>query len=111
MSSTHDFARNDRLMSLFRELAAGFIRSEASTSPLITVTHATVSSDFSNVSIFVTVYPEKDEEHALNFLKRKGSDFRGYVKQNGHLKVIPFFDFKVDIGERHRRNFDAVELT
>lgn len=103
------FDRNDRLTSLFRELAASFIRTEANTPPLITVTGATVSSDFSHATIFVTVYPENDEEHALNFLKRKGGDFRGYAKRNAKLKIIPFFDFKIDVGEKHRRHFESIE--
>ena len=104
------FDRNDRLLSLFKELSAAFIRIEANTPPLITVTDANLSSDFSHATIFVTVYPEKEEEHALNFLKRKGGEFRGYVKKNARLKIIPFFDFKIDVGERHRRNFDALML-
>lgn len=103
------FDRNDRLISLFKELAASFIRNEANTPPLITVTTANVSSDFAHATIFVTVYPEKDEEHALNFLKRKGGDFRGYAKRNANLKVIPFFDFKIDVGEKHRHHFDAIQ--
>lgn len=105
------FDRNDRLLSIFRELAAAFIRNEANTPPLITVTGANVSSDFAHATIFVTVYPEEDEERALNFLKRKGGDFRGYAKKNASLKVIPFFDFKIDVGERHRRNFDSLDIT
>ena len=107
----HAFDRNDRLISLFRSLAAAFIRNEANVSPLITVTGATVSSDFGHVTIFVTVYPESEEAQALNFLKRKGSEFRGYVKQNGNLKVIPFFVFEIDFGEKHRQHLDTVEIT
>lgn len=104
------FDRNDRLISLFRELAASFIRNEAGTSPLITVTTANVSSDFSHATIFVTVYPEEKEAHALNFLKRKGSEFRGFVKQNARLKVIPFFDFQIDVGEKHRQHLDSLNI-
>ncbi len=108
---SHQFDRNDRLISLFRELAASFIRNEANVPPLITVTNATVSSDFGHVTIFVTVYPEKEEEHVLNFLKRKGSEFRGFVKQNGNLKVIPFFAFEIDFGEKHRQHIEGIDLT
>jgi len=106
--SNHDFARSERITSLFRELAAAFIRSEANTPPLITVTNVTVSKDFSHATIFVTVYPETDEAHVLGFLKRKGGDFRGYVKQKGHLKIIPFFDFKIDVGEKNRQHLDTL---
>jgi ribosome-binding factor A len=102
--------RNDRLISLLRELAAEFIRNEANVPPLITVMHADVSSDLGHSTIFVTVYPESEEEHALNFLKRKGSDFRGFVKEKANLKVIPFFDFKIDYGEKHRQQLDQIKL-
>src|SRR5688572_28290052 len=100
----------DRRESLFRELAAEFISGEANTPPLITVTRVTLSSDFGHSTIFVTVYPEESEEQALHFLKRKGSDFRGFVMKRGHLKVIPFFDFKIDAGDKHRRHLDEIGM-
>ena len=102
--------RNDRLISLFRELAASFIADEANTPPLITVTGARVSPDLGHVTIFVTVYPEKDEEQALHFLKRKGSEFRGYVKRKGNLKVIPFFEFGLDFGEKNRQHLESIKI-
>ncbi len=108
--STHPFGRTERLVSLYRELAAAYIAEEAIAPPLITVTGARVSSDLGHTTIFVTVYPERDEEQALNFLKRKGSEFRGYVKQKGHLKVIPFFDFVPDVGEKNRRHLDSLDI-
>lgn len=107
---TFGYDRNERLMSLFRELAAEFIRNEANTPPLITVTAARISPDLGHATIFVTVYPEKDEEHAINFLKRKGSEFRGFVKKKGHLKVIPFFEFEVDFGEKNRLHLDSLNI-
>ncbi len=100
--------QTEKRASLFRELAARFIQAEANVPPLITVTSATLSSDFGHATIFVTVYPETGEEQVLNFLKRKGSEFRGFVKKNGHIKVIPFFDFKIDFGEKHRQHLDTV---
>ena len=106
MHSTHD--RHDRITSLYREFAADFIREEANTEPLITVTNVTTSSDYGRATIFVTVYPEKDEEYAINFLKRKGSEFRQFVKKSGNLKVIPFFEFEIDKGEKNRQRIDDI---
>ncbi len=100
--------QTEKRASFFRELAAAFIQSEANVPPLITVTSANLSSDFGHATIFVTVYPEAQEEQALHFLKRKGSEFRGFVKKNGHIKVIPFFDFKIDFGEKQRQHFDTI---
>lgn len=109
MNHHHGSDRNDRLISLFRELAAQFISEEANPSPLITVTGARVSSDLGHSTIFVTVFPEHEEVTALNFLKRKGSEFRGFVKKKGNLKVIPFFDFSLDIGEKNRQHLESLQ--
>ncbi len=84
--------------------AAGkFLSEEANRSPLITVTRANVSPDMANSTIFVSVFPESDEESALDFLKRKRSDFRDWVAHHVRLKKIPFFDFALDIGEKNRQ--------
>lgn len=84
--------------------AAGrFLAEEANRSPLITVTRANVSPDMANSTIFVSVFPEADEENALDFLKRKRSDFRDWVARHVRLKKIPFFDFALDIGEKNRQ--------
>jgi len=102
--------QKDRRESLFRELAAEFIAAEANMPPMITVTAVRLGADFGHATIFVTVYPEESEGDALNFLKRKGSEFRGFVKNRGNIKVIPFFDFKVDLGDKHRRDLDSLTL-
>lgn len=99
-----------RRASLLRELAAEFIANEANTPPLITVTQVVLSPDFGHATIFVTVYPEESEEQVLHFLKRKGSELRGFVKKRGHIKVIPFFDFRIDAGDKHRRHIDAIDI-
>lgn len=97
------YARTDRIISLMRELAATFIRAEANTLPLITVISADVSSDLRKGTIFVSVFPEAQEEQALIFLKRKAGAFRSFVKQKARLKDIPHFDFALDRDEKHRR--------
>lgn len=102
--------RTEKLTSLFRELAAKFIESEANVPPLITVMRADVSRDLGHSTIFVTVFPETEEAQALHFLKRKGSDFRGFVKEKGNLKVIPFFNFEIDYGEKNRQHLDTLQL-
>jgi ribosome-binding factor A len=103
-----EFDRHDRARSLMNELIAKFIREEANTTPLITVTNLTISPNYHNVTVFITTIPESDEEKALIFLKRKGGELREYVKKNGRLKFIPFFDFEIDYGERHRQHIDEV---
>jgi ribosome-binding factor A len=97
-----------RITSLLRELAATFIQSEANPQPLITVTGADISSDLKHATVLVSVFPEAQEQDAIVFLKRKGGDFRAFVKQRANLKDIPFFDFAIDYGEKSRQQLDHV---
>ena len=100
--------RSTRVIALLQELAAEFLRQEANTDPMITVTNVTTSPDFRKATIFVTVYPEGRDEDALIFLKRKGKEFRDFVKKKANLKRIPFFDFSIDYGERNRQRIDEI---
>lgn len=102
------FDRNDRALSILTGAVADFIRSESNASPLITVTRVTTSPDFHEAMIFVTVYPDDKETEVINFLKRKGSDLRDYVKKHARLRSIPFFSFEIDYGERNRQHIDEL---
>lgn len=108
--SPHNFDRHDRVASLIKELAADFIAHEANTDPLITVTAVTTSKDYKRVTIHITTIPEGNEyeKNALIFLKRHGSELRNYVKKKSNLKIIPHFNFDLDVGERHRQHTDEV---
>jgi ribosome-binding factor A len=100
--------RHIKVVNVIKGLAATFIQHEANTDPLITVTDANASPDFKNVTIFVTTLPDGKEEDALIFLKRVGSQMRGYIKERTRLKVIPHIDFAIDYGERHRQHIDEI---
>lgn len=101
--------RHDRVGALLCELAATFIQHEANTDPLITVTRADISPDYRRATIYFTTLPDNREADALAFLKRSGSNLRTFIKQKkANLKQIPFFDFAIDYGERHRQHIDVV---
>lgn len=102
------YDRHQRVESLIRELVAAFIQQEANTDPLITVTHVTSSPDYRRMTVFFTTIPEGKEENAVAFLKRTGGELRSYVKKKSNLKIIPFLEFSVDYGERHRQNIDEI---
>lgn len=103
-----EFDRHDRVRSLLLELVAAFIRNEASTHPLITVTGISISPDYKNVTARITTIPNTGENDALIFLKRKGKDLRTYIKRHSSMKIIPFIQFEIDYGERHRQHIDEV---
>lgn len=100
--------RQDKVSELLRELCAEFISREAGRQSLITVTRVTVSRDLKNATMYISVFPEKSEEHALNFCKRKLSELRDYVKPKLHMKSIPYFDCELDLGEKNRQNIDRI---
>ncbi len=104
----HQGGRHIRVESLLRELIAEYIQHEANTDPLITVTHVATAPDYRRVTVFFTTIPSGRENDALIFLKRSGSDMRGYIKKKSNLKIVPFFDFMVDYGERHRQHIDVL---
>ncbi len=104
-----EFDRSDRMKSLLMEMIAKFIREEANTNPLITVSNLVVSPNNRDVKVLFTTIPDSGEGDALIFLKRKGTDLRNYIKKNGRFQYIPHIDFEIDYGERHRQHID--ELT
>ncbi len=100
--------RHLRVESLIREIIAKFISLEANTDPLITITKVTTSPDYRKVTIFFTTIPKEKENDALIFMKRNGKEMRTFVKKNSNLKIIPFLEFMIDYGERHRQDIDEV---
>ena len=100
--------RNIRVAELIKDTAAVFLNRESNRLSLITVIRATISKDFKNATVFFTVYPQEKEEEALHFAKRKRSDFKTYLKSHLHLKRIPFVDFEIDAGEKHRQKIDEI---
>ena len=100
--------RQNQIAEQIAHLAAEFIGHESNRQSLITVTRADVSPDLANAKVYFTVLPDDHEEAALDFLKRKSSDFRTYVKKNTKLRRIPFFSFEIDRGEKHRQHLDTL---
>lgn len=103
-----NYDKHDRATSLIREVVATYIRNEANTNPLITVTSVSVSPDYRKYTVFFTTIPDGREDDALIFLKRSASDIRSYVKKHTKLKIIPHLEFAVDYGERHRQHIDEI---
>jgi len=94
------------MAELLQHLAAEFLNRESNRTSLITVTNIDLASDLGNAVIFFTVLPKERTDAALDFLKRRRSDFRDYVRSHAKLKRIPRFDFEVDRGELNRQHID-----
>jgi ribosome-binding factor A len=102
--------RQLQVAEMIAHLAAEFIERESNHQSLITITRADVSANFKNATIFFTVFPEKDEEHALKFMKRNRSEFRSFFRKWAKLKALPIFDFEIDAGEKNRLNLDNITI-
>ena len=98
--------RNERITGIIRDLGARFLEEENNGSSLITVTNVELSPDEKHATISFTVFPDKLEKTALEFAKRKRSDFKSFVKSHSKLGKIPMFDFVIDMGEKHRQKID-----
>jgi len=106
--NNQSFDRHDRAASLLTEIAAKFVRQEANTDPLITITRTTVAPDYRRATIYFTTIPDEKQQDALVFLKRNGGEMRQFIKKNSNLKIIPHVDFAIDYGERHRQHIDEI---
>lgn len=100
--------RHQKTAALIKETAATFIRQEANSDPLITVTSVDLSPDMRRAIIFITTLPDGKESVALVFLKRHATNMRTYFKQKLRLKHIPHLEFMVDAGEKHRQHMDEL---
>lgn len=99
---------NQKVTELLKHAAAAFLLDVSNSNPLITVTDAKIMDNAKLATIFITVFPVEKEEEALDFVKRKRSEFKHYLKDNARLRVIPFVDFKIDVGEKNRQKIDEL---
>lgn len=100
--------RQEKMSQLLLELAGRYINRESNRNALITPTRIDISRDFKNCTIFVSVLPSEEDENVIWFLKRHAKDFRSFVKNNTNMRVLPFFEFEIDYGERNRQRLDEI---
>ena len=101
-------ARDERAVSILIEAAGRYISREAGRGTLITPTRATFSRDRKNATIYVSVFPEGQDQHALDFLMRHKDLFRNELKKTTRFTRLPFIRFELDRGERARQHLDEV---
>jgi ribosome-binding factor A len=102
------YNRNEKGISNILHLAGEYIAREAGRGTLITPTRADLSPDRKNATIFVSVFPDSERDHALAFLVRHRDLFRQYLKQHGRFAVLPFIRFEFDYGEENRQRLDEI---
>lgn len=100
--------RDEQASSLLIHIAGEFIAREAGRSTLITPTRAEIAPDRKNATVFISVFPDDQMEHALEFLGRKSDEFRAFMKQKGRFSFLPRVKFQADLGEKHRQHIDDI---
>ncbi len=100
--------RDEKALSRLTELAAKYIAREAGRSTLITPMRTALSSDRKYATVFVSIFPDQEREHALKFLNRHGDLFRDFLKKQGRFAVLPFVKFEFDYGEENRQNVEEI---
>jgi ribosome-binding factor A len=98
----------ERLQEALRETAAEFLAREASRQSLITVTRATLSENSKSAVIFITVYPESEEEKALKFANRSVKEFADFFGTRVRGAATPHIAFAIDRGEKNRQRLDEL---
>ena len=98
--------RDERLIEILRDLAARYLLLHGNNSSLMTVTRVELTRDGKRATIFFTVFPDNFEKTALEFAKRKRSEFKEFIKENSKLGRIPLLDFEIDSGEKNRQKID-----
>lgn len=87
--------RENRAAHIIAREAARFIREEAGSGSLITVTRAKSIAHGDRVTVFVSVFPTEKAPSALAFLERQRSAFSEHLKAHTHLR-LPHIDFALE---------------
>ena len=101
--------KDDKIKEIIRELAADFFSRESNRTSLITVTDVELLSKGGRANILMTVMPESAEEAALDFAQRQLIDFKKFVQDHSRIARVPFFEIKIDKGEKNRQRIDEIE--
>lgn len=91
-----------------KKIAQNFFQRESSGSSLITVTDAECTPDLRTAKILITVLPKDKEAAALDFAKRMRGELRSDIKRYMPIKVIPFVEVEIDMGEQNRQKIDEI---
>ena len=108
MTDSHEIKRAGRTSELIAHEAARFIKENAGTESLITVTRAATLGTGTRVVVYVSVFPEDREPSAIAFLARQRETFSNHLKMRVRVRPLPRITFEIDHGEKHRRRLDEL---
>jgi ribosome-binding factor A len=100
--------KHDRVAEIIHRLAAEFVRDNATSASLLTVTRVELNPSGKDAIIYFTTIPDSEEDTAQKFLDRKTLEFRHYVMDKSKIGIIPHLRFRIDYGERNRQHLDEI---
>lgn len=100
--------RQDKVSGRLQEIISKFLNEQAGIQSVITVTHCDVSRDLKKVTAYISVFPETQEEGALNFAKRQRQAIREVIAKEMPMKNIPFVEIEIDEGEKNRQRVEQL---
>lgn len=106
--SSREVKRQGRTVELIVREAANFIKEAAGAKSLITATRGDSYARGDRVTVYVSVFPEEQEQGALAFLARQREQFSDYLKHHTRLAPLPRVDFALDLGEKNRRRLEEL---
>jgi ribosome-binding factor A len=100
--------KKEKMNEILVRLAADFVLRESTPASLITVTRVELNASGKVADLYFTTLPDNQQETALKFLDRKGSEFMSFVRAKSKIGIVPHLRWKIDFGERNRQRLDEI---
>ena len=100
--------RMEKVREMVKRLSAEFFERESNRDALVSVTHVELSPDTKYATIYLSVLPDSKEKAVLDFAKRLRGELRNYLKDHMRVRVIPFLEVEIDLGEKNRQKIENI---
>jgi ribosome-binding factor A len=87
---------------------AEFLNRESNRQSLVTVTRVSLNDARTILTAYVSVFPDSEGEHALEFLERQRDAAHEYVRAHTRPQRSLGIRFELDRGEENRRRIDEL---
>jgi ribosome-binding factor A len=83
----------ERLVAAITKAAAEFVSRESNGRSLVTITRTTLDENGTHVTIYFSVFPDKDTHAVQDFLARRMTDFVTFMRSRIETRAIPRIRF------------------
>lgn len=99
--------RKEKILSLIRHFVARETAKLLS-GAIITVTRVEVDADFRHATVFVSVFPERNERDILRALTRHCKKFNRRLFTRLNMKIPPAMTFQIDRQEQKQKRVEKL---